>query len=238
MQHMVCLHCFHPGPQIAHPTFHCIHSWTPISSETVLSLQEEMASWETSSIYPVLCSPVPQTLVKAKCTRVQSLLLGDRTMRWTVVRTRKGMKSWPDGQQVRAHIHELIFFSTGFVKKMMSHFPDLTCSCIKRGLHPGGAGTAQSGEEKAQGSFYQCVQIPGGRVQRRWSLALLTGAQWQDQRQRVQTATQKVHSPHIRKHFLTLRVAEPWHRLPREALESPDLGLLRCCLDVVLCSWL
>ena len=33
----------------------------------------------------------------------------------------------------------------------------------------------------------------------------------------------------IRKHFFTVRVTEHWHRLPREAVESP-LEILKCCL--------
>ena len=36
----------------------------------------------------------------------------------------------------------------------------------------------------------------------------------------------------MRKNFFTLRVTEPWHRLPREVVESPSH------LDVVLCSLL
>ena len=28
----------------------------------------------------------------------------------------------------------------------------------------------------------------------------------------------------IRKHFFTVRMTEHWHRLPREAVESPSLG--------------
>ena len=42
----------------------------------------------------------------------------------------------------------------------------------------------------------------------------------------------------MRKNFFTLRVTEPWPRLPREAVESPSLKIFQTCLDVVLCSLL
>jgi len=42
----------------------------------------------------------------------------------------------------------------------------------------------------------------------------------------------------MRKNFFSLRVTEPWHRLPREAVESPSLEIFKPCLDAVLCSLL
>jgi len=41
-----------------------------------------------------------------------------------------------------------------------------------------------------------------------------------------------------RKNFFTLRVTEPWPRLPREALESPSLEIFKTRLDKDLCSLL
>jgi len=41
-----------------------------------------------------------------------------------------------------------------------------------------------------------------------------------------------------RKNFFTLRVTEHWTRLPREAVESPSLEILKTRLDKVLCSLL
>jgi len=42
----------------------------------------------------------------------------------------------------------------------------------------------------------------------------------------------------MRKHFSPLRVMEPWHRLPREVVESPSLEKFKTRLDKVLCSLL
>ncbi|KFV80013.1 hypothetical protein N308_11364, partial [Struthio camelus australis] len=40
----------------------------------------------------------------------------------------------------------------------------------------------------------------------------------------------------MRKNFLTVRVTEPWIRLPREAVESPSLEIFKTSLDVILGS--
>jgi len=42
----------------------------------------------------------------------------------------------------------------------------------------------------------------------------------------------------MRKKFFTLRVMEPWNRLPRGAVESPSLEIFKTLLDKVLCSLL
>jgi len=42
----------------------------------------------------------------------------------------------------------------------------------------------------------------------------------------------------MRKNFFTLRVMEPWNRLPREVVESPSLEKFKTRLDKVLCSLL
>jgi len=40
----------------------------------------------------------------------------------------------------------------------------------------------------------------------------------------------------MRKNFFTLRVMEPWPRLPREVVESPSLEIFKTLLDKVLFS--
>ncbi|KFQ86803.1 hypothetical protein N337_03372, partial [Phoenicopterus ruber ruber] len=42
----------------------------------------------------------------------------------------------------------------------------------------------------------------------------------------------------MRKNFFTVRVTEPWHRLPREVVESPSLEIFKPPLDAALCSLL
>jgi len=42
----------------------------------------------------------------------------------------------------------------------------------------------------------------------------------------------------MRKNFFTLRVTEPWNRLPRDVMDSPCLEIFKTQLDQVLCSLL
>jgi len=42
----------------------------------------------------------------------------------------------------------------------------------------------------------------------------------------------------MRKNYFPLRVTEPWHRLPREVVDSLSLEIFKTRLDKVLCSLL
>jgi len=42
----------------------------------------------------------------------------------------------------------------------------------------------------------------------------------------------------MRKNFFTLRVTEPWNRLPSEVVDSASLEIFKTRLDAVLCSML
>ncbi|KGL74098.1 hypothetical protein N309_01903, partial [Tinamus guttatus] len=41
-------------------------------------------------------------------------------------------------------------------------------------------------------------------------------------------------TPHMRKNFFSVRVTEPWNRLPREVVESPSLEIFKTHLDTAL----
>jgi len=42
----------------------------------------------------------------------------------------------------------------------------------------------------------------------------------------------------IRKHFVTVRVTQQWHRLPRETVDSLSMVIFKSHLDMVLSNWL
>lgn len=58
--------------------------------------------------------------------------------------------------------------------------------------------------------------------------AVFSGAQCQDQRQRVQTETQEFHLN--RKHFFTVH----WNSMHREVMLSPSFEIFKIHLDIVL----
>ncbi|KFZ55038.1 hypothetical protein N321_02565, partial [Antrostomus carolinensis] len=40
----------------------------------------------------------------------------------------------------------------------------------------------------------------------------------------------------LRRNFFTVRVTEPWNRLPREVVDFPSLETFKTCLDTFLCD--
>lgn len=73
--------------------------------------------------------------------------------------------------------------------------------------------------------------MPDGEELRWWNQALLGGAQWQDTGQWAQVEIQE--TP-LQKKNCTVRVTEPWDRLPRETVESPSSEILKTQVDAVL----
>jgi len=49
---------------------------------------------------------------------------------------------------------------------------------------------------------------------------------------------QRKFQQNMRKNFFTLRVMEPWNKLPREVVDCPSLEIFKICLDKVLCCLL
>ena len=77
------------------------------------------------------------------------------------------------------------------------------------------------------GKSHQCTETPKRRVQKRLCHALQwclvtgpegTGTNWNTEGSL----------------WTSVRVTKPWHRLPREAVESPSLEILKSCLNNVL----
>jgi len=75
--------------------------------------------------------------------------------------------------------------------------------------------------------------VSAGRMSREWDQTLSSGAQQQDKRQQAQTEMQRFQLKR-RKDFFTVRVTEYWNRLPREAVASPSLEILKTHLDAIL----
>ena len=74
--------------------------------------------------------------------------------------------------------------------------------------------------------------MPEGRAPRGQSQALLSGAQFQDQRPWAQTGTQAVPFEH-QEHSCAVQVMEHWHKLPRGCGVSP-LEAFQSRLDMAL----
>ena len=90
----------------------------------------------------------------------------------------------------------------------------------------------------------QCQEQPGDDCQHFWSsfspqsrLARLFPVVPSDRtRGKGHKLKQRKFQLNTTKNFFTLRVTEPWLRLPRQVVESPSLEIFKTHLDTVLCS--
>ncbi|KAK4809428.1 hypothetical protein QYF61_009703, partial [Mycteria americana] len=91
------------------------------------------------------------------------------------------------------------------------------------------AATAQPGEEKARGDLINVYQYPKGgcKEDRDRLFPCRTRGNGHKRKHRRFPLN-------IRNHFFTAWVAEPWQRLPKEAVESPPLERRKSHLDMVL----
>jgi len=96
------------------------------------------------------------------------------------------------------------------------------------------AGTVQPGKEKAQGGFYQCIQVPEGREQRGQSQAFSSVVFSDRPRGNGHIMKHRRFPLNIRKLFFTVRVTKHLHRLSGKVVESPSLEIFKSHLDTVL----
>lgn len=82
------------------------------------------------------------------------------------------------------------------------------------------------------GGSCQCVKISEGREWTRGSQTLLSTARWQDKRKQLQIKTwNSIWSCKTAFFFFSFHEdSEQWHRLPRDAVESPSLEIFKSCL--------
>jgi len=96
-----------------------------------------------------------------------------------------------------------------------------------------GFGAVQPGEEKALGRPYCSLPVPEGAY-RKDGGGLFTRACCNRIRGNGFKLKEGRFRLDIRKKFFTLRVARPWHRLPREAVDAPSLETFKARLEEVL----
>ena len=91
--------------------------------------------------------------------------------------------------------------------------------------------TVQPGEEKAQKDLVNVYKyLTGGCKEDRTRLFQACDKI----RVNGHTLKHKRFPLNISKQIFTVRMPEHWHRVPWEAVESPSLGTLKNCLDMVL----
>ncbi|KFV87581.1 hypothetical protein N308_07585, partial [Struthio camelus australis] len=77
-----------------------------------------------------------------------------------------------------------------------------------------------------------CKYLKGGR--REGEASLFSVVPSNSTRGNGQKLNHRKFRLNLRKNFLTVRVTEPWHTLPREEVESPSLEIFKTRLDVIL----
>ncbi|KAK4830044.1 hypothetical protein QYF61_008382 [Mycteria americana] len=99
------------------------------------------------------------------------------------------------------------------------------------------AGTVQLGEEKARGHLINVYKyLKGGYTA--YGARLFPVVPNNRTRDNGHKLKHRRVPLNIRKHFFTMRVTEPWHRLHGEVVESPSLEIFKSHLGRVLNNWL
>ncbi|GAB0184086.1 hypothetical protein GRJ2_000873900 [Grus japonensis] len=93
--------------------------------------------------------------------------------------------------------------------------------------------TVQPGEEKAQGDLINVYKYLKGRCKEDGA-RLFSVVPTDRTRGNEHQLKHRRFPLNIRKLCFPVRVTENWHRLPREAADSPSLEIFKSCLDMVL----
>lgn len=84
-----------------------------------------------------------------------------------------------------------------------------------------------SWRRKSLEAAYCQLQLPDGRMKKRWRQTLVSGAQSLSTRSKNTNWNKGNSNIGLRTFLFTMRVAKHWRRLFREVVESPSVQLLR-----------